>query len=126
MQDDTKRAMRVLMMMMRTGFLGAMLLGFGALFGLYRDQGAVLYIHIAFGLLFLVPSWLLLGKAPKGAAGAITAGAALATLGAILAAVGAMWAPGLPVAIHIVAMFLGISLIEMGNGRSARGKRSAA
>ncbi|MDA8346077.1 MAG: hypothetical protein M0Z66_11405 [Thermaerobacter sp.] len=115
---EPKSGARMLLMLARTGFLVSFLLGLGGLFGFYLYGGAVLWIHIVFGLLFLVPAWMLPGTARR--AGFVRAGAALGTLGAILAAVGALWAPGLPVALHIVCMIAAIALIEMGSGRAQR------
>ena len=101
----------MLRMLARTGFVLALLLGIGGPLGLYGYGGIVLWLHIIFGLLFLVPVWLMPG-------GMARAGAAVATLGAALAAVGALWVPGLSPWWHIVLMIVAIGLVEMGSGRS--------
>jgi hypothetical protein len=106
---------RMLLMMARTGFLVAFLLGLGGHFGVYLYGGAVLWIHIVFGLLFLVPAWMLPASAGKPALAMW--GAILATTGAALAAIGALWAPGLPVWPHVVLMIVAIGLVEMGSRR---------
>ncbi len=108
----------MLLMFARTGFLVSFILGFGGLFRLYTYGGAVLWIHIAFGLLFLVPAWMLPARAAK--SGLVTLGAVLGTLGAILAATAALWAPGLSAWPHIVLMIVAIGLVEMGSGREKR------
>jgi hypothetical protein len=111
-KSSSKRGSRMLLMLARTGFLVSLVLGLGGLFGMYVYGGAVLWVHIVFGLLFVVPAWIL--PAGAGRPGMAYAGAAIGTLGAMLAAGGALFAPGLPVALHIICMLAAIALLEMG------------
>lgn len=115
-KGEPQSSARMLLMLARTGFVVSLLLGLGGLFGLYAYGGAILWIHIVFGLLFLVPAWMLSGR---GAARVVGTGALLGTLGAVLAATGALWAPGLSAWPHIVLMIAAIALIEMGSARRA-------
>ncbi len=107
-------------MLVRTGFVVALLLGIGALVGLYADRGFVLWLHIAFGLLFLVPAWLLANQ-PAPRRRLTQAGAGLGTLAALLVVGRYLFWPGVSVWWHIVMMVVAVGLIEMGSARVTRG-----
>ncbi len=115
---ETRPGSRTLLMLARTGFLVSLLLGLGGLFGTYLYGGAVLWIHIVFGLLFLVPAWILTAGAAK--PGTVVAGAALGTIGAMLAAIAALWLPGLTAWPHLILMIVAIGLVEMGTSGGRR------
>ncbi len=107
----------MLKMLVRTGFVAALLLGLGALLSLYPDQGFVLWLHIAFGLLFLVPAWLLANQ-PGPRRRFTQAGAGLATLGALLVVGRFLFWPEVSVWWHILLMVVAIALIEMGSAKA--------
>ena len=106
----------MLKMLARTGFTGAFLLGLGALLGLYADRGFILWLHIAFGLLFLVPAWLLVNQ-PGPRRRLIQAGAGLGTVGALLAVGRFLFWPGVSPWWHVVLMLLAIAFVEVGGAR---------
>ncbi len=117
--SDAERS-AMLKMLVRAGFLGALLVGLGAAFGLYADRGPVLWLHIALGLVFLVPAWLLsTTSAPRRRL--VQAGAGLGTLGALLVIGRYLFWPGVSFWYHVVLMVLAIAFVEMGNAsREAR------
>ena len=104
-------------MLARTGFVAALLLGLGALLRLYVDQGLVLWLHIAFGLLFLVPAWLLANQ--PGPRRRITqAGAGLGTIAALLAVGRFLFWPGVSPWWHVLMMVLSMGFVEMGSAKA--------
>ncbi len=106
-------------MLARTGFAIALLLGIGALMGLYADRGFVLWLHIASGLLFLVPAWLLANQ-PARRRRLTQAGAALGTLGALLVVGRYLFWSDVSVWWHVAMMVAALGLIEMGSARAHR------
>lgn len=108
----TKRA-DMLKMLARTGFTGAILLGLGALLRLYADRGPILWLHIAFGLLFLLAAWLLSNQ-PAPRRRLVQLGAGLGTVGALLAVGRFLFWPGVSPWLHLVLMLLAIAGVEMG------------
>ncbi len=107
----------MLKMLVRTGFVAALLLGLGALLRLYPDQGFVLWLHIAFGLLFLVPAWLLANQ-PSPRHRLTQAGAAIGTLAALLVVGRFLFWPGVSPWWHVLLMIVAIGCIEMGSAKA--------
>ncbi len=110
----------MLKMLVRTGFVAAMLLGLGALLRLYLDQGFVLWLHMAFGILSLVSAWLLANQ--PGLRRRLTqTGAAVGTLGALLVVGRFLFWPGVSPWWHIVLMIVAIGCVEVGSARARQG-----
>jgi len=113
------KAAHMAKMLARTGFVVAFLLGLGALLGVYADVGAVLWLHIAFGLVFLVGAWLVTTE-PAPRRRLTQFGAGLGTVGALLIVGRSLFWHGLSPWWHIVAMVLAVGLLEMGAARARR------
>lgn len=119
-RTSVPKARAMLKMLARTGFVGAFLLGLGALTGLYLDRGLVLWVHIAFGLLFLVPAWLIANQ-PAPRRRLVQAGAGVGTLGALLVVGRFLFWPSVSPWWHVALMLVAIALVEMGGS----GERTA-
>lgn len=109
----------MLKMLVRTGFVIALILGIGALVGLYADRGFVLWLHIASGLLFLVSAWLLANQ-PAPRRRLVQAGTAIGTLAALLVVGRYLFWPNVSAWWHIAIMIVAIGLIEMGSAKARK------
>jgi hypothetical protein len=104
------RVVTVAMMLVRLGFVVAIVLGLGMMFGLW-GAGSVLPLHIGAGVLVLVGILLAGGRARTLGRG----GVSFLLIGLLTGAVGAVavlrgWAPGL---LHLVLMLVAVGLAEM-------------
>jgi hypothetical protein len=106
------------MMLVRLGFLVALVLGLGRLTGTWTS-GAVLQWHMLAGILVLIGIWtatIRLAAQKRSGMGPVWGAAVLALVGAGLgpAALGG----ALPSYVHILIMLVTIGLAEMGVGRA--------
>lgn len=120
-----QQLMRRFLMAARLGFVGALVLGLGGLFGWWTmGSTAVLVVHIVFGAVFALAIWsaaaITRGRGRQG----LMAGSLIADLAVVLAVLelvnGRM---PIPVILHPVLMVLALGFAEMG---AARERKAAA
>lgn len=120
-----QQLMRRFLMAARLGFVGALVLGLGGLFGWWAmGSTAVLVVHIVFGAVFALAIWsaaaITRGRGRQG----LMVGSLIADLAVVLALLElANSRMPIPVLLHPVLMVLALGLAEMG---AARERKSAS